>query len=101
MFKELGSHDNAMRACLRSGNLTGAAEHCEAEAHELAVTDPRKAEQRLQEAIRHYKKAKEHLLGFQLLERHPHLRQSMPAEVGGMYLLHTSSTCIALLLSQK
>ena len=81
LSKDLGNHKVAVTACLRAGDLVGAAQSCEADARRLAPTEPAKAEQRLQEALRHYKKAKQHLQGFHLLQRHPSLTRNMPPEV--------------------
>ena len=78
MYKELGNHKMARAACLRCGDLVGAAESCEQEAQKLQGAA---AEEQLQQAINHYKKAKQHLLGFQLLQRHPHLAHNMTPEV--------------------
>ena len=61
-----------------ANDYVGAAESCEEEARRLTGEA---AQARLQDAIKHYKKAKQHLLGFQLLQRHPHLAQNMTAEV--------------------
>lgn len=68
----------AVRACLNNGDFVGAAESCEEEAKKLTGAP---AEEQLQNAIKHYKKAKQHLLGFQLLQRHPHLAKNMTPEV--------------------
>lgn len=78
LYKELGNHRMAVSASLRANDYVGAAESCEEEARRLTGEA---AQARLQDAIKHYKKAKQHLLGFQLLQRHPHLAQNMTAEV--------------------
>lgn len=78
LYKELGNHRMAVSACLRGGDYVGAAESCEEEAKRLSGEA---AQARLQDAIKHYKKAKQHLLGFRLLQRHPHLANNMTSEV--------------------
>ena len=78
LYKELGNHRMAASACLRGNDFVGAAESCEQEASRLTG---QAAQARLQDAIKHYKKAKQHLLGFQLLQRHPELANSMMPEV--------------------
>ena len=75
LFRELGNFKAAVAISTHLNDFAAAAETCEEEAHMLA------AEQKLQEAIRHHKKAKQHLQGFQLLQRHPTLFKNMPPEV--------------------
>lgn len=77
----------AVSACLRAGDFVGAAESCEEEAKRLTGEA---AQARLQDAIKHYKKAKQHLLGFRLLQRHPHLAINMTSEVSSC-----TSSCLA------
>lgn len=78
LYKELGNHRMAVSACLRGNDFVGAAESCEQEARRLTG---QAAQARLQDAIKHYKKAKQHLLGFQLLQRYPELAKNMTPEV--------------------
>lgn len=78
LYKQLGNHRMAVSACLRGNDFVGAAESCEQEARRLTGEA---AQARLQDAMKHYKKAKEHLLGFQLLQRHPELAKNMTFEV--------------------
>ena len=78
LYKELGNHRMAVSACLRAGDYVGAAESCEEEAKRLTGEA---AQARLQDAIKHYKKAQQHLLGFRVLQRHPQLAANMTAEV--------------------
>lgn len=78
LYKELGNHRMAVSACLRGNDFVGAAESCEEEAKRLTGEA---AQTRLQEAIKHYKKAKQYLPGFQLLQRHPELAKKMTSEV--------------------
>ena len=81
LFRELGNFKAAVAICTHLNDFAAAAETCEEEAHMLAAREPARAEQKLQEAIRHHKKAKEHLQGFQLLQRRPTLFKNMPPEV--------------------
>lgn len=91
MFKELGDHDLAVQACLLSKDHLGAAESCE----QLAITLTGEAAQaRLQQAIEHCRKAKQPLLGFQLLQKHPQLAQALPAEVLYNTALALLSNCV-------
>lgn len=78
LYKELGNHRMAVSACLRGNDFVGAAESCEEEAKRLTGEA---AQTRLQEAIKHYKKAKQYLPGFHLLQRHPELAKKMTSEV--------------------
>ncbi|DBA81851.1 TPA: hypothetical protein ACH3X1_007570 [Trebouxia sp. C0004] len=80
LFRELGNFKAAVAICTHVNDFAAAAETCEEEAHMLAAREPARAEQKLQEAIRHYKKAKQHLQGFQLLQRHPTLFRNMAPE---------------------
>ncbi len=81
LFRELGNFKAAVAISTHLNDFVAAAETCEEEAHMLAAREPARAEQKLQEAIRHYKKAKQHLQGFQLLQRHPTLFKNMAPEV--------------------
>lgn len=85
VFKELGSFGAAAAACVGAEDFNGAAQNYEADAHQLAASKPDVAEQQLQKAIGNYKKAKNHLQAFELLQRHPQLGPSMSQEV--CYLL--------------
>lgn len=91
LYKELGNHRMAVSACLRGNDFVGAAESCEEDAKRLTGEA---AQARLQEAIKHYKKAKQYLPGFHLLQRHPELAKKMTSEVSPwtspvLALLHT------------
>ena len=74
----LGDHQMAVRACLRSHNYVGAADSC---GHEAETLTGEAAQAKLQDAIKYHRKAKQPVKGFQLLKKHPHLAQSVPAEV--------------------
>ncbi|DBB04235.1 TPA: hypothetical protein ACH3X1_013259 [Trebouxia sp. C0004] len=80
VFKELGSFGAAAAACVGAEDFNGAAQNYEADAHQLAASKPEVAEQQLQKAIGNYKKAKNHLQAFELLQRHPQLGLSMSQE---------------------
>ena len=94
-YKQLGEHQKAAAACSRCGDFVGAAESCEEEAR---VQGGEKAEAKLQEAIRHYRRAKEYLKGFQLMQRHPRLAKNMNPEVSPS-LLPIWSKCTVVDLS--
>ncbi len=85
VFKELGSFGAAASACVGAEDFSGAAQNYEADAIQLAASKPDVAEQQLQKAIGNYKKAKDHLQAFELLQRHAQLGPSMSQEV--CYLL--------------
>ena len=74
IYKQLGEHQKAAAACSRCGDFVGAAESCVEEAR---LQGGEKAEGKLQEAIRHYRRAKEYLKGFHLMQRHPKLAKNM------------------------
>lgn len=101
LYKELGNHRMAVSACLRGNDFVGAAESCEAEAKRLTGEA---AQARLQEAIKHYKKAKQYLPGFQLLQRHPELAKKMTSEVSPLDLTlacTTTRSCMQLASLQR
>ena len=89
VFKELGSFGAAASACVGAEDFSGAAQNYEASATQLAASKPDVAEQQLQKAIGNYKKAKDHLQAFELLQKHPQLGPSMSQEV--CYLLLSMS----------
>ena len=82
LFRELGNFKAAVAICTHLNDFAAAAEMCEEEARMLVAREPARAEQKLQEAIRHHKKAKQHLQGFQLLQNDPTLFQNMAPDVG-------------------
>lgn len=93
VFKELGSFGAAASACVGAEDFSGAAQNYEADAILLAASKPDVAEQQLQKAIGNYKKAKDHLQAFELLQRHPQLGPSMSQEV--CYLLSSYKKVLA------
>lgn len=74
-----------MREHLRNGDLALAAQASEALA---AESEPSQADHCLQDAIKFDRKAKQPLQSFELLQRHPQLQQTMPAQVGSLGRRH-------------
>ena len=73
----LGDLKNAVTAYLRSGDLISAAETCET----LAGAHPNEADHWLQEAVKHFSKAKQPVRGFELLLQNPRLQPTFPHQV--------------------
>ena len=73
----LGDLRSAVTAYLRCGDLVSAARTCET----LAGSVPSEANHWLQEAIKHYRKAKQPVESFDLLLRHPQLQTTLSGQV--------------------
>lgn len=77
LYITLGDLKNAVIAYLRCGELASAAQTCET----LATANSAEAEHWLQEAIKHYRKAKQPVESFDLLLRHPQLQATLSGQV--------------------